>query len=188
PPAGAMDIHLRQAADVLLGSGVVTCPTEGVYGLSCMPDDPLALIELLTIKRRDPAKGLILIAADAGQLEDWIGPGASALPEPDPERPVTWLVPALDRVSPLVRGDHEKLAVRLTTNPVARALCREVDSPLVSTSANIAGQPVARNRYVLRRQFHDRVDYLVPGDCGPARGASEIRDLETGTILRKGVA
>ena len=183
-----MNIHLRRAADVLLGGGVVTCPTEGVYGLSCMPDDPLAVIELLTIKRRDPAKGLILIAADAGQLDGWIEPGAATLPEPDADAPVTWLVPARGHVSPLVRGDHAKLAVRLTTNPVARALCREVASPLVSTSANVAGQPVARNRYVLRRRFNARVDYLVPGDCGPARGASEIRDLESGAIIRKGAA
>ncbi len=183
-----MHIHLRQAVDVLLGGGVVTCPTEGVFGLSCMPDDPLAVIELLTIKRRDPAKGLILIAADAGQLEDWVDTGAVTLPEPDPARPVTWLVPALDHVSPLVRGDHRKLAVRLTTNPTARALCRAVDSPLVSTSANVTGRPVARNRYVLRRVFNGLVDTIVPGNCGPARGPSEIRDLETGRIIRRGAA
>lgn len=179
-----MNIHLRQAADRLLGGGVVTCPTEGVFGLSCMPDDPDALVRLLLVKRRDPDKGLILIGADADQFDGWIEPGRGTLPPADPDRPVTWLVPAAATVSPLVRGSNPKLAVRLTTHPTARALCKEVDSPLVSTSANVAGEPVARNRYVLRRRFQGLVDCIVPGDCGPASGPSEIRDLETGRVIR----
>ena len=66
----------------------------------------------------------------------------------------------------------------------AAAICNAVASPIVSTSANVAGMPVARNRYVLRKQFGDAVDYIVPGDCGPATGPSEIRDLATGTVIR----
>lgn len=179
-----MNIHLKLAVDALLGGGIVTCPTEGVYGLSCMPDDQSALLRLLILKRRNPAKGLILIAADQAQLTGWIDLGNRALPDPQPGRPVTWLVPAAPGVSPLVRGKHATIAVRLTTNPLARDLCLAVDSPLVSTSANIAGEPVARNRYVLRRRFTGCVDYILPGDCGPAAGPSEIRNLQTDEVLR----
>ena len=81
-------------------------------------------------------------------------------------------------------GINPGIAVRLTTHPVAAALCTAVGSPLVSTSANISGRPTARNRHVLRRQFRPLVDYIVPGDCGPLSGPSEIRDLETGKVLR----
>ena len=87
-------------------------------------------------------------------------------------------------MSGLVRGRHAGLAVRLTTNPTAAALCDAAGSPLVSTSANLSGQAVARNEYVLRRTFADLVDYIVPGRCGPATGPSEIRDLATGTVIR----
>ena len=179
-----MDIHIKLAADALLGGGMITCPTEGVYGLSCMPDDDDAVIDLLALKRRDPSKGLILIAAESAQLADWIQPATDILPDPDQLHPVTWLVPARSTVSPLIRGSHDTIAVRLTTNPVARALCRAVESPLVSTSANVAGEPVARNRYVLRRKFGACVDYVLPGDCGPATGPSEIRRLATNEVLR----
>lgn len=180
-----MKIFIARAADVLLGGGVVTCPTEGVYGLSCMPDDPLAVMRLLALKRRDPSKGLILIAADPAQLDDWVDWQHAELPAPDPSFPVTWIVEAAEHVSPLVRGEHAGIAVRIVTNPVARALCEAVDSPLVSTSANLAGERTARNRFVLRRKFGGCVDYLVPGDCGPASGPSEIRDLRTGDVLRR---
>lgn len=177
-----MNFCIAKAADTLLGGGVIAYPTEGVYGLGCLPDDDDALVRVLAIKRRSPDKGLILIASQRAQLDDWIDGGG--LPDPDPACPTTWIAPARRGVSPLLRGRHETLAVRLTSNPIAAAICDAVESPIVSTSANLSGFPVARNRYVLRRQFGACVDYIVPGDCGPVRGPSEIRDLASGRVLR----
>jgi L-threonylcarbamoyladenylate synthase len=173
------------ATDVLLCGGVIAYPTEGVYGLGCLPDDLSAVRRVIGIKRRDASKGLILIAASTDQLDGWIVlPDGEALPDPDPSHPVTWIVPTGPKASPLLSGHHDTIAVRLTTNPVAKALCDAADSPLVSTSANLSGKPTARNRFVLRRQFADVVDYIVPGDCGPASGPSEIRDYASGRVLR----
>lgn len=178
-------ISVLHAANVLLRGGVIAYPTEGVFGLGCLPDDQQALRRLLDIKQRDAAKGLIVIAADAGQLEGWIDlPEGRSLPAPNPDHPITWIVPPGAKVSPMLRGEHTSLAVRITSNPVASALCLTADSPLVSTSANLSGKPTARNRFVLRRQFANVVDYVVPGDCGPASGPSEIRDFISGRILR----
>ena len=181
-----MNLAIAQAADILLGGGVIAYPTEGVFGLGCMPDDPDAVIRLLRIKRRDPGKGLILIASDREQLRDWIAVNPAGLPPPEPAQPITWITPASAQASTLITGGHPGLAVRLTTNPTAAALCDAVGSALVSTSANLSGERVARNRFVLRRKFSACVDYIVPGDCGPASGPSEIRDLGTGEILRSG--
>lgn len=180
-------ISVARAADVLLGGGVIAYPTEGVFGLGCLPDDLQAVSRLLQIKQRDPAKGLILIAARPAQLRDWIADEAlDRIPEPDPKQPVTWIVGASQKVDPLVRGEHSGIAVRITTNPVARALCDAVDSALISTSANLSGRPVARNKMLLQRQFGTLVDCIVAGDCGPASGPSEIRVLDSGQVLRPG--
>jgi len=180
-------MSVLHAANILLRGGVIAYPTEGVFGLGCLPDDLQALRRLLDIKRRDAAKGLIVIAANASQLEGWIElPAGRSLPEPDPDQPITWIVPPGTKVSPLLRGEHTSLAVRITSNPVAKALCLAAESPLVSTSANLSGKPTARNRFVLRRQFANVVDYVVPGDCGPASGPSEIRDFISGKVLRPG--
>jgi len=179
-----MKLSISRAADVLLGGGIVTCPTEGVFGLSCMPDNSAAIERLLQIKQRDPAKGLILIAAAKDQLADWIGISVEKIPDADPAKPVSWIVATAPSVSTLVRGGHKDIAVRVTTNPIARALCEAVNSPLVSTSANLAGVAPTRNRLILRRTFAGCVDYMVPGDCGPASGPSEIRNLSTGEVLR----
>lgn len=179
-----MQLSIARAADVLLGGGIIAYPTEGVFGLGCMPDDADAVARLLHIKQRDPRKGLILIGAHKSQFDDWLDPDGELLPDVNPAQPTTWLAPAKPRVISLIRGDHSSVAVRLTSNPVAAAICSAVASPIVSTSANVAGQPVARNRWVLRRQFQACVDYIVPGDCGPSSGPSAIRDLASGKLIR----
>ena len=174
-----------KAAEVLRSGGVIAYPTEGVFGLGCLPDELAAVQRVLQIKQRDPSRGLILIAANPLQLDDWIDlPDNSCLPDPDPDNPVTWIVPATDRVTAAVRGDNDGIAVRVTTNPVARAICLSAQSPIVSTSANLSGQAAAQDQTSLRRQFGGLVDYIVPGDCGPSSGPSEIRILATGEVLR----
>jgi L-threonylcarbamoyladenylate synthase len=149
-----------------------------------MPDDVAAIVRILAIKKRNPDMGLILIASNNEQLNGWVDTDVSTIPAADASHPTTWITPAQAHVSPLVRGDHTSIAVRLTTNATAAAICDAVDSPIISTSANVTGQPVARNRYVLRRRFGACVDYIVPGDCGKTSGPSEIRELATGKVLR----
>lgn len=178
-------MFIARAAEVLLRGGIIAYPTEGVFGLGCLPDDIAATQRLLQIKHRDAAKGLILIVGNVAQLDGWAAlPEDRPLPGPNPMHPVTWLVPPGPLVHPIIRGSHDTLAVRITTHPIAAAICEAVDSPIVSTSANLSGKPTARNRVVLRRQFAHHVDYIVPGDCGPGSGPSEIRDLVSGKVLR----
>ena len=176
---------VRRAARILQSGGVVAYPTEGVFGLGCLPDDFAAVSRLLAIKERDPALGLVLIATGLEQLGGWIElPEGSSPLNTSSDKPVTWIVPATDEVPYWIRGEHTGLAVRITSHPIAGALCDATDSALVSTSANIHGRPPARNAFVLRRHFGALVDYIVPGECGPASGPSEIRDLASGKVLR----
>ena len=177
--------NIRHAARVLERGGVIAYPTEGVFGLGCLPGNAEAVQRILAMKERDPAMGLILIVSSEDQLQGLVDMPVNELTlDSSEEQPVTWIVPATDEVPEWIRGKHSGLAVRRTTHPVARALCASAGSALVSTSANLSGRPPARNEYVLRRLFGTLVDYVVPGACGPAKGASEIRDLKTGKVLR----
>lgn len=176
---------LHRAGRIVRAGGVVAYPTEGVFGFGCRPDDVAAVLRILEIKDRNPLRGLLLIAADLEQLDGWIDLPATV---PDltssASNPITWLVPASDVVPTWIRGEHDSVGIRITAHPVAAALCRVAGMPIVSTSANVAGRPPARNAIVLRRQFRQLVDCIVPGHCGPARGPSEIRELATGRLLR----
>lgn len=160
-------------------------PTEGVWGLGCLPDRPDAVRRLLDVKQRDPDKGLILIAARCEDLEPYIHPldGGQQAKLESPGEPVTWLVPAAEGVSALLRGTHATQAVRITRHSLCRALCLEVGA-LVSTSANPEGTSPARTSEEVDEMFGSTIDGIVEGPLGGASGPSEIRDLLTGRVIR----
>ena len=169
----------------MLEGKVLAYPTEGVWGLGCLPCRPDALRRLLDAKRRDPGKGLILIAARREDLEPYIRPldEERKAKLDDSGEAVTWLVPAAEAAPALLRGAHATQAVRITRHRLCRALCLEVGA-LVSTSANPEGAPPARTAEEVREMFGSTIDGIVEGSLGGAAGPSEIRDLLTGRVIR----
>jgi L-threonylcarbamoyladenylate synthase len=179
--------RIKQAARVANEGGVIAYPTEAVYGLGCNPLDAAAVLRLLLLKRRNIDQGLILVAADREQLEDFVdfpgGKSGQAIENSWPG-PVTWLVPAQAWVPYWLTGDHDTLAVRVSEHPIVRELCREFAGPLVSTSANIHGHRPARTALQVRRAFGGQIDYLVAGQTGKLAKPTEIRDALSGKIIR----
>ena len=126
-----------------------------------------------------------MIVAERQQLQGWVDDASLArIPDPERGKPVTWIVPAGRRASALICGAHDGIAIRVTAHPVARTLCAAADSPLISTSANVSGRPVVRNRWLLQKHFRNRVDAIVPGDLGDTGRASQIRRLDNQQIIR----
>lgn len=178
--------HIQQAARILEAGGVIAYPTETVYGLGCDPWDYDAVVRLLDIKRRSMDSGLILIAADVDQVVPYLDKPTKALKQKltgKGKQPVTWLVRA-PAIPQWVRGAHDKAAIRITTHPLARELCRTFGRPIVSTSANRSGRPPAQNALKIRKLFKDELDYILTGTTGPATKTSEIRDAETDKVYR----
>ncbi|GAB5452966.1 MAG: Sua5/YciO/YrdC/YwlC family protein [Halioglobus sp.] len=185
PPPGP--IHLKSAVAALQAGGVIACPTEAVWGLSCDPFDHHAVARLLHLKDRPVEKGLILVAAHQSQLDFLLQPlGAEqrqAMADTWPG-PVTWLVPHGGRVPAWVCGEHATVAVRVSAHPVVRALCAACNGPLVSTSANPGGALPARHLFQVRRYFGRELDYVLPGALGGTGRPSTIRDLASGAVIR----
>ncbi|MEO0996598.1 MAG: Sua5/YciO/YrdC/YwlC family protein [Pseudomonadota bacterium] len=177
-----------QVADVvrrLEAGGLIAYPTEGVFGLGCLPSLQSAVTSLLALKRRPEDRGLILVAGTADAFDGWadLGDEPAAL-RSNVSAPTTWIVPAGPRVYPLLSGGRPTLAVRLTDFPVIDALTARAGEPLVSTSANLSGHGPIRHPLTIRRRFRGELDAIVPGTLGGASGPSEIRDLASGRVLR----
>ncbi|MFZ5656508.1 MAG: L-threonylcarbamoyladenylate synthase [Pseudomonadota bacterium] len=183
-------LNIPTAVAVLIRGGVLAYPTEAVWGLGCIPFDGEAVHRLLAIKRRPVEKGLILVAADVAQLEavvDW-----SALPAPRREAvqttwpgPHTWVVPARAAVPAWISGGRDSLAVRVSAHPVVAALCRQLGGPIVSTSANLTGEPPAFARDELSPALLALVDGVCEGEVGGLAAPTAIRDARTGEVLRE---
>ena len=185
PPPSSL--HLSHAVTALHSGGVIACPTEAVWGLSCDPFDPHAVARLLFLKDRPVEKGLILLASSQAQLEfllEGLSPGHCRTLADSWPGPATWLVPHEGKVPQWVCGEHATVAVRVTDHPGMRALCDAYGGPVVSTSANPGGARPAKQQFQVRNYFGEALDYILPGALGSSARPTVIRDLATGQIIR----
>ncbi|WP_372177361.1 Sua5/YciO/YrdC/YwlC family protein [Xanthomonas axonopodis pv. phyllanthi] len=182
-------LDLDRAVAVLTQGGVIAYPTEAVWGLGCDPRQEAAVLRLLEIKRRPVEKGVIVVASSVDLLRDWVDIDAL-----EPARrqdvlaswpgPHTWILPVTARAPRWVTGEHDGLAVRISAHPVVAALCAAWGAPLVSTSANLAGEPPARSRAALDPALLATIDCVVDGETGALAQPTQIRDARSGQILR----
>ncbi len=183
----AASSSLAQAARLLRHGGVVAYPTEAVWGLGCDPFNPSAVQRILSLKQRPIEKGLIMIAANINQCSqflDGLSEQMLARLTAATDKPTTWIIPNNGSVPPWICGQHASFALRITKHPYAKALCELAGGAIVSTSANPASKPEARTRIQLMNYFPEGIDVIAPGIIGQQRSPSEIRDLQTGSILR----
>lgn len=183
------ELTLDTALPVLRAGGVAAYPTEAVWGLGCDPAHEAAVMKLLQLKQRPVEKGMILVAADLAQLDDWVR--LQALPAQRQAVVLaswpganTWILPAGPRAPRWITGAHSGIAVRISAHPLVAALCRAWGGPLVSTSANLAGKPPARTRTELDPALLPLLDGLIDGDTGGLAQPTPIRDALSGQILR----
>ncbi len=186
-----MDLTLKEslnkAVESLQNGGVIAYPTESVFGLGCDPFNSDAVSKILQLKHRPIKKGFILIASEWSQVESLvepIEPQSLARVFATWPGPVTWTFPSSENTPMWVRGEYKSVAIRLTTHPIARALCEAFGGAIISTSANVDGFPPARNLRMLTLSFADKLDTIVPGELGDLKNPTKIRDAVTGEILR----
>ncbi len=182
-----MSTRPRRIAELVDRGALIACSTDTIWGFSCHPLRSDAIRRLLQLKRRPLEKGLILIGSDWPQFAPYLQPGwleRLQSTTPDGGRPTTWVVPAATDCPPWISPDGRSLALRRCLAEPVRSICDRLDAPLVSTSANRSGQPVARNRFVVERQFGTALDAVIGPHETLDNPPSRIVDLQSGRILR----
>ena len=179
-------IPIARTARLLLDGGVIAYPTEGVYGIGCIPAYGEAVERIFAIKGRRADAGLILVAPAIEYFSPWIAPAPEELDRlfRPTDYPTTWIVTARADCPAWLTGGRMTLAVRLTEHPVVAALVAASGSALVSTSANRSGRPPARSALQARRFLGDCLDAVVGGPLGNATGPSEIRVALDDRLIR----
>ena len=184
--AGLPQWRAQYIVNNLNNGGVIAYPTEGVWGLGCLPELPTSVAHILGLKQRRWQDGLILIASDILHFQSYLD-GLPALQIEKLQKtwpgPVTFLVPDNGAAPSWIRGHHDSVALRVSAHPVVRSLCNCLGGPLVSTSANPSGRMPALSALRVRQFFGDEIDLIVAGELSGS-GASEIRDLVSDKVLR----
>ncbi len=179
--------QIEQAVESLKQGGVIAYPTEGVFGLGCDPFNEQAVNKILALKHRDVSKGLILIASSWEQVQELTQP----IPEENLQKalnswpgPYTWIFPASSKTPKWITGKFDSIAIRVTAHPTAQAICEQYGGAIVSTSANIEGEPPATTADEVKQAFTKGIDIIVEEPVGSLKQPTTIQDVLTGATLR----
>lgn len=158
-----MNDDIRNAVAVMKRGGVIAYPTDTVWGLGCDATCPEAVARVYAIKRRVDSKALITLVDSLAMLErrvDSIPDVAYQLIDAA-VNPLTIVYDSADGLAPNLLAPDGSVGVRLTSDPFCRELCRAMGCPVVSTSANISGEPSPATFPQISREILDAVDYVV---------------------------
>lgn len=182
---------IERAAAVLRAGGLVAFPTETVYGLGADASNPEALKKIYAAKGRPRNHPLIVHLADASEVCDW----ADSMPEVAQRLaqrfwpgPLTLILKRAARVSELVTGGQETVALRVPSHPVAQALLAAFGGGIAAPSANRYGRVSATSAEHVREEFGAEVECVLDGGASEVGIESTIVDVSGATpaLLRPG--
>ena len=141
----ATDEQIQQALEALRNGELIVFPTETLYGIGCDALNPEAVARLCEAKKRPAGKPLAVILGEtsmADQLTSDLSPAATRLAESYWPGPLTLVLPARENLPEAIVGD-QTIGLRVSSDPVAARLSRELGRPICAPSANPTGLPPA---------------------------------------------
>lgn len=177
----------------LKAGGVVLYPTDTVWGLGCRADDAEALDALYRLKGREGGQPSLVLVDAEGLLEEYTHPvpdiAWDLLRESGADsRPMTLVLPGGRDVAPALLAEDGSLAIRVVHDPFLQFIIRGIDVPLVSTSANLAGQPTPGHFDEIPKAIRNGVQHVCSTgrDRKGAQPSSMVKLDEAGriTIIR----
>ena len=152
------------AIEALKKGGVILYPTDTVWGLGCDATIEAAVAKVFAIKRRSEAKSLVLLAADLDMVARYVREIPSIaidLVEVN-DAPMTIVYPGAQGLAPNVVAEDGSVGIRIPRNDFCINLLRKFRKPLVSTSANISGEPSPKMFRDISEEIRGAVDFIVP--------------------------
>ncbi|MDR6570405.1 L-threonylcarbamoyladenylate synthase [Chitinophaga ginsengisegetis] len=154
---------ISAAMPVLRTGGLILYPTDTIWGIGCDATDETAVQKIYALKKRSESKSLVILLADAKDLLHYV-----ANPRPDMAdiiagftRPTTVIYEGALGLAPNVIGEDGSIAIRIVKDPFCRHLIKRLRKPLVSTSANISGEPSPASFREVSANIRNGVDYVV---------------------------
>ena len=178
---------IRQAVEVLRKGGVILYPTDTIWGIGCDATNEEAVKRVYQIKHRDDSKALICLVDSDARLQRYV----RNVPE------VAWqLIDCIEKPTTLILDNAVNLAhnliaedgsigIRITQEAFSKELCYRFQKAIVSTSANISGEPAAQNYRDIDPKIIEQVDYVCwtrRQEHKPHNPSSIIKLSEDGSV------
>ena len=183
-----MNEDLKKACDVLRKGGLILYPTDTIWGIGCDATNEEAVQRVYTLKQRADNKAMLLLLGNEARLESYV----QEVPEiawsliEVADRPLTLIYPGARNLAPNLIAEDGSVGIRITREEFSRRLCEQFRRPVVSTSANISGQPAPHTFQEIAEEIKQGVDYIVQyrQDGLTAAQPSSIIKLRAGGLFQ----
>lgn len=182
---------IKNAVEVMRKGGVILYPTDTVWGIGCDATNAEAVARIYKIKQRAESKAMICLVDSDNRIQRYI----RNVPEVAWDvmnyatTPTTVILDGAIGLAPNLIAEDGSIAMRITQEEFSKQLCFRMQKPIVSTSANISGQPAAQNYRDISEEILSQVDYVCEtrrNEHKPHKPSSIIRLRPDGevTIIR----
>ena len=157
-----MKEELKKCIEVLRNGGTILYPTDTIWGIGCDATNKEAVQKVFDIKRRPSSKSMIVLLAEPGQISFYADTPSVALDLVEhTQLPLTIIYPKAKGLAKALIAEDGSIAIRVVKDEFCRQLINALRKPLVSTSANISGEPAPVNFYEISDTIKANVDYVV---------------------------
>ena len=157
------DDDIQKCLETLRAGGTILYPTDTVWGIGCDAANEKAVEKIYAIKKREESKSLIVLVSDEGMLNRFVKevPAQAWDLIEVSDTPITIIYDSGRGFAKNVSADDGSIAVRLVKDEFCQRLIHKFGKPIVSTSANISGDPAPKNFDEISEEVKSKVDYVV---------------------------
>lgn len=157
------DAEIVQCLKTLSAGGLILYPTDTVWGIGCDATNAEAVKRVYQLKRRDDNKALIVLIDSADHLDHYVIDVPMIAREliDVAVKPLTIIYEGAYNLAPNLMGEGESVGIRIPNDEFCHRLCERYGKPIVSTSANMSGQPTATTFAAIDESIVQGVDYAV---------------------------
>lgn len=155
--------EVKKAIEVMRGGGVILYPTDTVWGIGCDATNVEAVKRVYEIKKREDSKALICLVDSEVRLQRYVRNVADVTWDMMElsEKPLTVIFDKVTGLAPNLLAEDGSAGLRITKEEFSKELCFRFQKPIVSTSANISGEPTPRTFDEISEEIKEAVDYVV---------------------------
>jgi len=156
------DDKLSDIIRTLENDGVLLHPTDTVWGLGCSVYSESAIEKIYAIKNRDRSQPLLALVDSLDMLKKFvphIHPRIETLLHFH-KKPLTVIYPDVNMIPPFARAKDDSVAIRIIQDPYCNQIIKLLGSPLISTSANISGDPFPKSFTEITQSIIDESDFV----------------------------
>lgn len=153
---------IRQAIEVMRKGGVILYPTDTIWGIGCDATNEEAVKRVYQIKQRDDSKALICLVDSDARLQRYVRnvPDVAWQLIDCIDKPTTLILDNAVNLAPNLIAEDGSIGIRITQEAFSKELCFRFQKAIVSTSANISGEPAAQNYRDIDPKIIEQVDYV----------------------------